>query len=215
MQLIQSLQIQSKDVVAFTGGGGKTTTLFRLADEIAASGQRVVTTTTARLAIAQVEARDASPLRYDGSPDFIERVRATLAARKRVLIVGENVAEDKVAGVPPAFIDQLAALDAVDVVLYEADGARMLPFKAPAEHEPVLADSTTLLVPVIGINAIGAPLDAAHVHRAEIVARLAGAEMGDPVTPTIAARVIANRVVVPHCANHHRVNLLVPQKQSR
>ena len=55
----------------------------------------------------------------------------------------------------------------------------MLPFKAPAAHEPVPADSTTLLVTVMGITAIGAPLDAAHVHRAEIVARLAGAEIGD------------------------------------
>ena len=193
MRLIQSLQVQPKDVVAFTGGGGKTAALFRLADEIAASGQRVVTTTTTRLAVAQVEARGSAPLRYDDSPDFIARVRAALATRQPVLIVGGMVEEDKVAGVPPAFIDRLAAMDAVDVVLYEADGARRLPFKAPAAHEPVLADSTTFLVTVIGITAIGAPLDAAHVHRAEIVARLAGAEIGEPVTPTIAARVMAHR----------------------
>ena len=193
MQLYQSRQVQPKDIIAFTGAGGKTTALFRLADEIAASGLRVVMTTTTRLALAQAHAPRSAPLRYDGSHDFVERVSAALVSRRLVLIVGENVEEDKVAGVPPPFVDQLAALDAVDVVLYEADGARMLPFKAPAAHEPVLAESTTLLVSVIGITAMGAPLDAAHVHRAEIVARLAGAKMGDQVSPMIAARVIANR----------------------
>jgi molybdenum cofactor cytidylyltransferase len=193
VQLYQSFQVRSKDIIAFVGGGGKTTALFRLADEIAAFGQRVVTTTTTRLAVAQLKARSPAPLRYEGSRDFIDRVHAALAARLPVMIVGENVEEDKVAGVPPAFVDQLAAMDAVDVVLYEADGARRLPFKAPAAHEPVLAGSTTLLVAVVGITAIGAPLDAAHVHRAEIVARLAGAKIGDLVTPMIAARVIANR----------------------
>jgi molybdenum cofactor cytidylyltransferase len=215
MQLHQSFQVQPKDVIAFIGGGGKTTALFRLADEIAATGQRVVATTTTRLAASQVGAREHSPLRYDGSRDFIERVRAALAGRQPVLIVGENVAEDKVAGVPPAFVDQLVALDGVDAVLYEADGARMLPFKAPAAHEPALANSTTLLVPVIGITALGAPLDAGHVHRAEIVGRLAGAKLGDPVTPTIAARVIANREgglkLKPHAA---RVITLINQVEN-
>jgi len=192
MQIDQSLRVRSHDVIAFVGAGGKTTALFRLADELAAQDKRVIVTTTTRLAVSQVEAHRRALLRYDNSRDFLTRVRAALAAHPRVLIVGENVESDKIAGVPPAFIDELAALDAVDAVLYEADGARMLPFKAPAEHEPVLANSTRLLVPVIGITAIGAPLDDAHVHRAEIVARLAGARLGEPVTPTTIARVLAH-----------------------
>ena len=192
MQLEQSFRVRDHDVIAFVGAGGKTTAMFRLADELAAQGRHVVVTTTTRLFAAQVDALGTAPLRYDGSAGFVARVRAALANQPKILIVGEDVADDKVAGVPPAFIDELAALDAADVVLYEADGARMLPFKAPAAHEPVLADSTTLLVLVVGITAIGAPLDDAHVHRAETVARLAGARLGDSVTPTIAARVIAH-----------------------
>jgi molybdenum cofactor cytidylyltransferase len=193
MQLSQAFRVRPKDVVAFVGAGGKTTAMFRLADEMAALGLRVVSTTTTRLAIAQVtRAEHAALLRYDASQDFIARVRSALAAHQPALIVGENVEAEKVNGVPPAVIDEFAALDAVDAVIYEADGARMLPFKAPAAHEPALADSTTLLVPVISITAIGAPLDASHVHRAETVARLAGARIGDAVSPTMAARVIAN-----------------------
>jgi len=175
------------------GAGGKTTALFRLADELAAHGKRVVVTTTTRLAAAQVAAvQQTASLRYDGSADFAARVRAALAAATKILIVGDVVAEDKVAGVPPALIDELAALDVIDAVIYEADGARRLPFKAPAAHEPALADATTLLVPVIGITALRAPLDEAHVHRAEIIARIAGARLGELITPMIAARVLAH-----------------------
>lgn len=201
MQLSKAFRVRPKDVIAFVGAGGKTTAMFRLADELVAQGKRVVMTTTTRLAAAQVEAhpstpqrsaQDAAVLRYTDSHDFLARIRDALALLPHVLVVGENVEKEKVAGVPPLFIDELAALDAVDAVIYEADGARMLPFKAPAAHEPVLSDSTTLLVPVMGIPAIGAPIDDAHVHRAEIVARLAGARIGDALTPTMAARVIAD-----------------------
>lgn len=194
MELSRALRVQSKEIVAFVGGGGKTSALFCLADELTALGKRVVTTTTTKLGAAQV-ARGAGatlPLRYVASRDFRLRVQDTLAQKSRVLIIGEDVEGDKVAGVPPVFIDELAARVDVDAVIYEADGARGFAFKAPAAHEPVLAASTTLLVPVMGVTALGAPLDDAHVHRAEIVARLAGAHIGDTVTPRIAAHVLAH-----------------------
>ena len=192
MKLSQSFRIQPHEIIAFVGAGGKTTAMFRLTDELVTQGKRVVVTTTTRLGADQVGAFNQTPLRYASSPNFIAHVREALANHSQVLVIGDDVADNKVAGVPPEFIEQLAALENIDAVIYEADGARMLPFKAPAPHEPVIASSTTLLVPVIGIAALGALLDNAHVHRAEIVARLAGAQMGETVTPLIAARVITH-----------------------
>ncbi len=192
MQITRSFRIQPHDVVAFVGGGGKTTAMFRLADELVAQGKRGVMTTTTRLGGWQVKASGGAPLRYDSSPDFLMRVRDTLQAHSSILIVGEEIEDDRVAGVPPEFIDELAALGVADGVIYEADGARLLPFKAPAPHEPVVASSTTLLVLTIGITALGTPLDDAHVHRAEIAARLAGVRVGNIVTPLIVSRVLAH-----------------------
>lgn len=189
MQFHRSLRIQPRDVVAFVGAGGKTSALFRLADELASQGQRVVVTTTTHLGAAQI----VQPcLRFATGGDFIARVQTALNEHARVLIVGDDAPENKVAGVPPEFIDELAALKIADAILYEADGARRLPFKAPAAHEPVLAPSTTLLVPVVGANVFNQPLDYSNVHRAEIAAQLAGARLGEPVTPLMIARVIAH-----------------------
>lgn len=194
MQITQSLRLQSPEVIAFVGAGGKSTTLFRLADEFAARGQRVIVTTTTQFGKDQVfvGAIHESPLRYEPSSQFLARVHATLQEHSRVLIIGADVAENKVAGVPPEFIDQLAALEQVDAILYEADGARRLPFKAPAAHEPVIAPSTTLLVPVVGANVFARPLDDSNVQRAELVAQLAGARIGEPVTPGLITRVLAH-----------------------
>lgn len=191
MQLTQAFRINSKQVIAFVGGGGKTTAMFRLADELAAQGKRVITTTTTRIFAAQIE-RAPQHLFYDAAPDFITRVLTALDAHPHLLIVGAETEDGKVLGVPPKLVDELSARAEVDAILVEADGARMRPFKAPAEHEPVIPDSTTLLVPVIGAPVLGVSLDDDHVHRAEIVARLAGARIGELITPNIAARVIAH-----------------------
>ncbi len=192
MRIADAFRLQPREVVAFVGGGGKSATLFRLADELVAQHRRVLATTTTHLAAAQADSTTLARLRYDAARDFVARVGDALAASPGVLIVGAEVAEGKVSGVPRELVDELAARGAADVVLYEADGARLLPFKAPAAHEPVIASATTLLVPVIGASVLGAPLDDAHVQRAEIVARLAGARRGEPVTPVLAARVLAH-----------------------
>ncbi|HEX7593711.1 MAG TPA: hypothetical protein VF429_06025, partial [Anaerolineae bacterium] len=57
MQLSEAFRVRSKEIVALVGAGGKTTAMFHLADELAAQGKRVVTTTTTRLGVAQAGAR--------------------------------------------------------------------------------------------------------------------------------------------------------------
>ena len=49
------LHPSSPDVVSFVGGGGKTTTMFRLAYELAQQGKRVVTTTTTHIGPDQIQ----------------------------------------------------------------------------------------------------------------------------------------------------------------
>jgi molybdenum cofactor cytidylyltransferase len=194
MKLYQSLRLEPNDIVAFIGAGGKTTAMFQLADEIAARNQRVITTTTTRMGVWQNGNHERAPLVYDSSPDFTARLDHALGMHSHVHVVGEPDKHDpqKASGLPPSCIDGLAAQNIADAILYEADGARSLSFKAPASHEPVIANSTTLLVPIVGVSILGQPLDDAHVHRPEIVARLSGARLGDTITPLITARVLAH-----------------------
>lgn len=78
---------------------------------------------------------------------------------------------------------------AADYLLVEADGAKMLPLKAHAEHEPVIPECAKRTVCVVGIDGVGRPISRA-CHRAERFARLAGASTADATTPEMVARVL-------------------------
>jgi len=45
---------------------------------------------------------------------------------------------------------------------------------------------------MVGADVFGKPLDAAHVHRPELVSALSGAPLGTPITPEIVACVLAH-----------------------
>ena len=192
MLLSQSLRWQRKDVIALVGGGGKTTTMFRLARELTARNLRVVTTTTTRIFITQMAAAPYHFIAEEGEA-LLAQLPEALRRHGHVLIVGGmDVGENKALGIEPALVERIAALAAVDAVIIEADGARMKPFKAPAEHEPVIPTCTTLVVPTVGIDAIGRPLDGMTAHRPQRIAALTGAALGDPITPEMVAAVLAH-----------------------
>jgi molybdenum cofactor cytidylyltransferase len=179
--LASALGVAADDVVALVGAGGKTTAMFRLAEEIAAAGGRVVTTTTTRLA-----AREAAhaPCRVRTVAD----VPGALATARHVLLAGDvDGAPDKASGVAPEAFCALRLAGTTRVV--EADGARGLPFKAPDEHEPVVPACSTLVVTVVGIDAVGRPLAPDQVHRPERIARI---HPGPVVTPAMIAAVAAH-----------------------
>jgi molybdenum cofactor cytidylyltransferase len=201
-QLSRALRITPGDVVAFVGGGGKTTAMFRLADELAQTGPaklRIITTTTTRIFAAQVNQTPAHVTFDPGRQtlgDILPRVNGALDRHDHVLLIGRADAKSgKAFGVDPETIDELAATGQFDVIIIEADGSRMRPLKAPAEHEPVIPPSTTVVVPVAGIDALGQDLRDDTVHRAELVSQLSGTPVGQPITE----KTISTLLCHPEC----------------
>lgn len=190
VKLADALGMTRDDVVAFVGGGGKTTAMFRLAREMVEKGGAAITTTTTRIFAAQIA---LAPAHVPAADATRERVSAALAAHRHVLVIGAtDPATGKADGVSLDLFRRLRAWFPGVCILNEADGSRMRPFKAPAEHEPVVPAETTLVVPVVGADVFGKTLDADHVHRSELVSALSGAPLGTPITPEIVARVLAH-----------------------
>ncbi len=193
MHLHHALRFGAGDVVSFTGGGGKTTAMFRLASELVARGLRVVTTTSTRIFAAQT---GLAPFHVETDGTTLPnppRLQALLAEWGQVLVTGPVApGAGKAEGVTLAVIEQIRQLPGVDVVLVEADGSRMRPFKAPAAHEPVVPACTTILVPVVGLDVLGNPLDDEHVHRAGQVSLLTGLSVGDRVDGQAVASLLAH-----------------------
>ncbi len=195
MQLRDALAVGDRDVVAFVGAGGKTTSLFRLAGELAAAGHRVVTTTTTRIFAEQMRQAPSVIIR-DQLDEILVRLPAVLREHGTAMVVSGIVdsatrAVRNAGGIPPEWVESIARVPEVDAIVIEADGSRSRAFKAPAEHEPVVPECTTVLVPVVGIDVLGRPLTAEYVHRPECVARLTDATIGQTITAEMIARVIA------------------------
>ena len=193
MMLAEALSIGEREVISLVGGGGKTALMYALGRELSPDGRGVILTTTTKI------------LEPEPSPFFVQflsrkfdEIRKWVAenihGRSSLLIVRERLLSGKLEGVPPEWVDELYPMDGVSIIVNEADGAAGRPLKAPREGEPVVPESTTLLVPVIGIDGMGRPLDEEWVFRSAIASRLLDLPLGSVVTEEVIARLMAELI---------------------
>ncbi len=169
-------------LVAVVGGGGKSSLLFALAECLPG---RVVLTTTTRIFAAQMSRAAAVCTTADeGWQERLESFDGNL------LIVGP-VEGERANGVPPDLPAEWLARPRVDWVVVEADGSRMLPVKAPADHEPVVPERTSLLVCVVGIDALAEPIERV-AHRPERVAEITGLGLSQHLTPEALGKLLTS-----------------------
>ncbi len=179
--------------MALAGAGGKTTLLGRLVREGRAAGWRVLVTTTTHLGFA--EAAGTIVLEEDGDP--LGALECALSKDGLATLFGRRVRDDKMEGVAPERVDAMAPL--ADLVLVEADGARGRALKAPADHEPVVPASTTLLLVLASMEVLGRPLGADVVHRLERVQSLCGRALGDAIDEDVMVAVLGHPSSYPRC----------------
>jgi probable selenium-dependent hydroxylase accessory protein YqeC len=184
----EAFDLDESEHIALVGGGGKTTTLWSLARELADAGPTIVITTTK----AGAPPGDVALVDWERElPDrSLHPLVADAFARSKLIAVGAGVRDGRLRAVSPEIADELFLRCGARYVINEADGARMKPFKAPADHEPVLASTTSLLVVVIGLDALGVPIDDEHLHRPERIVALTGASSSAPLRPEHVAAVV-------------------------
>lgn len=167
---------EKNHVVSIIGGGGKTTLLYTLTEELRKKGTVLLCTSTHIMRPTQYEVLERA-----GEAE----ISAALSAHGAVC-VGEPSAEGKL-GPPSLSFDALARL--ADYVLVEADGSRRLPLKAHAPHEPVIPANAQRVVLVVGADGFGKPIRDV-CHRSERYAALCGVSENALVTPELEAALI-------------------------
>ena len=175
MQIAPLLQI-GRGVTALIGGGGKTTLMDTLAEELKSRGKVIICTST------KIKLPEQYPTLFGASEDDV----AAALAVNDVICVAERSVEDKLCA-PKLPFETLARI--APYVIVEADGAKRLPLKAHASHEPVIPAASQRVVTVIGVDGIGKRI-AETCHRPTLYAQIAGVSEDDVVTPEIAAKVI-------------------------
>ncbi len=177
MGLAELLDIRP-GVTAVIGGGGKTTLLRTLGEELAAAGSRVLLCTTTKI------------VPFDGLPNLTSPAEEALAGALRargLVCAGTPVPGTGKLTAPGLPMERLAAL--ADYVLAEADGAAGRPLKSHAPHEPVVPAEANRVIWMVGASGFGRPVREA-VHRPEEFRFLTDLEMEDPVTPEAVAEAL-------------------------
>jgi molybdenum cofactor cytidylyltransferase len=174
-----ALELGSHELISLVGGGGKTTMLFALGDQLAG---RTVLTTTTKMGSGTIP--DMATL---VDPTDAE-VDSALTTDGSVLVWGD-VTDTKATGVSPTRTGTW--FDLADHVVVEADGSRQRPFKAPAPHEPVIPERSTIVVSVMGADALGRVIWD-QCHRPMRVAALAECSPFERLTPRAAAAVLSH-----------------------
>lgn len=169
----------SHGIVSLVGGGGKTSVMYRLARELEAMGKRVIVTTSTHIFYTQeyqtVIVEDVSLVK---NVDW----------KGGILVVGGQVTkEGKLKGLPASVTHQLSAY--CDVLLIEADGAKHLPVKLPAAHEPVIINETDVVIACAGLDCIGRTW-AESCFRWKLAAEIVGVDGNDIIEPKDLAEVL-------------------------
>ena len=179
--LSERLGLGPRELVSIVGAGGKTTILLTLGRELAQAGHRTILTTTTNLAADQVK----SPAVHGSDPAMVD---ASFLDDAPLFVVAGNKGR-KADGLTPQAVDRLFSDTSADYVIAEADGARAMSIKAPADHEPVIPSLSTTVIVVMGADALGRPITEV-AHRPERIAELTGAEPDGMVTFDLATAVL-------------------------
>lgn len=181
-------------MISLVGGGGKTTLMFRLAAELAQIEETVLTTTTTKIFEPSEEQSAHIIVSEDpeevlrNSAEFLRHTAHITAARERLVSMG------KLAGFEPSTIEFFMKKGGFQWIIVEADGAARKPIKAPAQHEPVIPECSRCVIAVVGLDAIGKPLDDRWVFRPRLYSQVTGVSLGWPVTErSVAAVILADK----------------------
>jgi len=191
MKLKEALDIRPGEVVSLVGGGGKTTLMFALARELASGGDCVVTTTTTKILEPSPSETPLLLLETDEG-ELMRLLLDNLDKHRHITLASEKLASGKLNGISPEFVVKLAGLSQVSFIVVEADGAAHRSLKAPNPTEPVIPFNTSLVIPVVGIDAVGCRLTEKDVFRPEIVSNLLGLPLGEVISPDAIAFLVTH-----------------------
>jgi probable selenium-dependent hydroxylase accessory protein YqeC len=172
--LRHSLRLKKGGVISLVGAGGKTTLMFRLARELSGQGDAVLTTTTTKIYMPARQ-QSSAVIVAECAKEVLQQVRMHLKHHRHIS-AGSRILhfQDKLKGFPSSVIDDIWQSGIFRWIIVEADGAAGRPVKAPATHEPVVPKCTKWVVGMVGLEAVGKPINARWVFRPQLVSQITG-----------------------------------------
>ncbi|TDI94145.1 MAG: putative selenium-dependent hydroxylase accessory protein YqeC [Caldithrix sp.] len=170
-------------IISVIGGGGKSSLLKKIGQELVKLNLKVILTTTTKI---EPFPNTAVVLLQGRGEDIREELTYMLDELKIIMVAKKRYHGNKLVGVNPEVVQKFKKY--ANIVLVEADGARQRPFKTHMPHEPVIPAATDKVIIVIGSEIVHKPLNDETVHRADLFAKKWNMELEAKLTPKIIAK---------------------------
>lgn len=170
-------------MISLVGAGGKTTLSHFLAKSFASRGLSVLLTTTTQIFIPSAAEVDSLNTLEDNEGNIY-------GESGKITCLGKSILGEKILGIDPIVLDTLFEIERFDVILVEADGAKMRPIKVPAQHEPVIPKRSTHVIGIMGMDALGKAVSRSIVHRLDLFLSLTGLSEGDLINEAAYEKII-------------------------
>lgn len=181
MKITDFLKPLKHRYIFLIGGGGKTTLLFFLAHHLILKGFSVITTTSTKIRRPASDQSSQTIIGADLST-LIPEIQSALDSFGHITLGKRSLPENKISGFSAPELDFLQEQRVADFILVEADGSKGRSLKAHKDTEPVISRKGDLVIPVIGVDCLGKPLEEKWVHRPELFSKRLPKEMGTPIT---------------------------------
>jgi len=178
-------------IISIVGAGGKTHLSDWLSDFFYVQGERVCVTTTTKMYLPESD-------RFDNLVNLSEQTLAGISLQtpssnflyQKRLPNHTATEQTKVKGLSQQTIQTIIDSNLFSVLIIEADGAKHLPIKAPALHEPCIADSSQVVIGVTGAEAIFCKADSQHIHRWSEFSALTDCQSGMKIDQAVLKRLL-------------------------
>lgn len=191
MKLREALGIHKKEVISLVGAGGKTTLMFALAKELMTAGPCVITTTTTKILEPSLLETEKLILN-DDEDELLGELRDKINEHRHITIARKKLVSGKLIGITPEMAIRVARLNRVSHLIIEADGAARHSLKAPNETEPVIPANASLVIAVVGIDALGRQIGEETVFRASLAATLLQVSLGTIISAELVAKLVTH-----------------------
>jgi probable selenium-dependent hydroxylase accessory protein YqeC len=190
MLLKDAIGIKGIQMISLVGAGGKTSIIFRLAQELASNKKKVLISTTTKMYIP--DALHGGKLVIGNHIDSIIGESQQIE-RGVVTWAGGKTTDGKITGILPEYLDAIYTQKLFDIILLEADGSKQKSLKAPSEYEPVIPKKTSIVLGVMGIDTLGKHLDERNVHRPELIEKITGNPIGSIIDADLMAKIALHK----------------------
>ena len=162
--MLEFMSLKDKNMIAVQGAGGKTSSVFLLANEFKSINESSLVSTTTKMGIVRED-------RFDYLYKFDEN---TKIVDGKIYFASKSRTDKKEIGFEPEFFDKIFAEGLFSNIILETDGAKTRPIKAPLEDEPVNPKNITHCVGVMGLDSVNKPFGERFCHRKEYMEKIIG-----------------------------------------